>query len=143
MGAAAGSLMTDHPILMDVSNIQQDNGVHHPGQLLMTGNLASQGVLEAELYGANSPHSHHITEDSDNMSFMMGLEADIEPRCWLSEHRQSLLTLSREVMQVVLKNLSLEDVFHLGLACKKLQYLLTDDKICKLILQVSNLNYYF
>jgi hypothetical protein len=141
--AAASSLTTDHLILLDVSNIQQDKGVHHPRQLLMTGNLASQAVLETELYGANSPHSHHVTEDSDNMSFMMGLEADMEPRCWLSEHRQSLLTLSREVMQGVLKNLSLEDVFHLGLACKKLQYLLTDDMICKSILQVSNPNNHF
>jgi hypothetical protein len=102
MDAAAGSLTTDHPILMDVSNIQQGIGVHS-GQFLMTGNLASQAVLEAELYGANSPHSHHITEGLDKMSFMVGLEADMEPGCWLSEHRQSLLMLSHEVMQVVMK----------------------------------------
>jgi hypothetical protein len=128
---------TGHPSVVDVYAIDEDIAVYQPGQLLMTANPEDQDTLNAEIERADSPYSHHIGDDADVMQVMIESEAATERQDDMSEERQSLLSLPRQVMQCVLRCLSLEDVFHLGITCKKLLYLLTDDIICQSVLQVS------
>lgn len=47
-----------------------------------------------------------------------------------------LITLPYEVLAYIVSNIDLDDVLNLGLTCKALKFLLTEDSICKSIIQV-------
>lgn len=47
-----------------------------------------------------------------------------------------LITLPYEVLACIVGNVSIDDVFSLGLTCKALEFLITEDSICKSINQV-------
>ena len=51
----------------------------------------------------------------------------------------NLLSLPYEVLSNIIANINFDDVFNLGLSCKALKYLLTEESICRLIVQVSYL----
>jgi len=48
-----------------------------------------------------------------------------------------LISLPYEVLSNIVGNVSIEDAFSLGQTCQSLKYLLKEESICKLILQVS------
>lgn len=48
-----------------------------------------------------------------------------------------LTTLPYEVIANVANNLQLDDIVNLGQSCKDLQFLLTEERICKSFVQVS------
>lgn len=54
----------------------------------------------------------------------------------------SLTCLPYEVVSIILEGLELEDTFHLGLSCRRLLYLIQDNRSCKGILEVSFLARY-
>ncbi|ATZ57101.1 hypothetical protein BCIN_14g02740 [Botrytis cinerea B05.10] len=47
----------------------------------------------------------------------------------------NLLSLPYEVLSNIIANINFDDVFNLGLSCKALKYLLTEESICRLIVQ--------
>ncbi len=47
-----------------------------------------------------------------------------------------LVTLPYEVLSNIADNLSFDDVFSLGRSCRDFQFLLTEERICKLFVQV-------
>jgi len=47
-----------------------------------------------------------------------------------------LLSLPYEVLSNIVDNVDFDDVFNIGLTCKALKFLLTEDSICKSIVQV-------
>ncbi|KAF7947079.1 uncharacterized protein EAE97_004328 [Botrytis byssoidea] len=47
----------------------------------------------------------------------------------------NLLSLPYEVLSNIITNINFDDVFNLGLSCKALKYLLTEESICRLIVQ--------
>jgi hypothetical protein len=49
-----------------------------------------------------------------------------------------LLSLPYEVLSNIVANINFDDVFNLGRTCKELQFLLTEESICKSIVQVSD-----
>jgi len=48
-----------------------------------------------------------------------------------------LISLPYEVLSNIIDNVTIEDAFSLSQTCQALQYLLKEESICKLILQVS------
>jgi len=49
----------------------------------------------------------------------------------------NLLSLPYEVLSNIVGNLDFDDYYSLGLTCTQLQFLLFEDGICKLVVQVS------
>lgn len=49
----------------------------------------------------------------------------------------SLRCLPYEVVAIITEHLDLEDIFHLAISCRQLQYLLDDNRRCKVFLSVS------
>jgi hypothetical protein len=47
-----------------------------------------------------------------------------------------LVSLPYEVLSYIVSNIDFDDVFSLGLTCKALKFLLTEESICKSIVQV-------
>ena len=47
-----------------------------------------------------------------------------------------LIALPYEVLSNIVGNVNFDDVFNLGLTCKALKYLLTEESICKSTVQV-------
>lgn len=50
----------------------------------------------------------------------------------------NLIALPYEVISNFISYIDLEDVFNLSLSCQTLRYLLTEESICKFIVQVSH-----
>lgn len=51
-----------------------------------------------------------------------------------------LISLPYEVLSNIVENINFDDVFNLGRSCKHFKYLLTEESICKAIVQVSHLS---
>jgi hypothetical protein len=51
-----------------------------------------------------------------------------------------LTSLPYEVLSNIVGNINFDDIFNLALTCKHFKYLLTEESICKLIVQVSHLD---
>lgn len=51
----------------------------------------------------------------------------------------SLRYLPYEVVSIITETLDLEDIFHLAISCRQLQYLIYDNRRCKVFLSVSSL----
>ena len=49
-----------------------------------------------------------------------------------------LVYLPYEVLSCIVSNIDFDDVFNLGITCKELNFLLTEESICKLIVQVRS-----
>jgi hypothetical protein len=49
----------------------------------------------------------------------------------------NLIHLPYEVLANIVDHISFDDVLNVGMACKALNYVLTEESICKIILQVS------
>ena len=50
-----------------------------------------------------------------------------------------LVSLPYEVLSNIVGNINFDDVYNLGRTCKELKFLLTEESISKLVVQVSNL----
>jgi hypothetical protein len=50
-----------------------------------------------------------------------------------------LISLPYEVLSNIVEHINFDDVFNLGRTCKHFRYLLTEESICKSIVQVCNL----
>jgi hypothetical protein len=49
----------------------------------------------------------------------------------------NLLSLPYDVLTNIVSSISFDDYYNLGCSCKQLSFLLREDRICKLALQVS------
>jgi hypothetical protein len=67
------------------------------------------------------------------LSLTMGKKISL-PR---QDQMLNLLSLPYEVLANIVGNIDFDDYYSLGLTCTQLQFLLFEDRICKLVVQVS------
>lgn len=74
----------------------------------------------------------------NSVLFDIAIKSQRITSCSSAENQMlSLLSLPYEVLSTIVESISFNDYYNLGLSCRHLSFLLKEEQICKLVVQVS------
>lgn len=79
---------------------------------------------------------HHAISLGTGKGPMLSLQSD--GSCILQQSKSGLERIPYEIMGLIIRDLDLEDIFGLSLSSKHFQYLVREERICRVILTVSS-----